>query len=98
MVTGRKAFGKSQASLIAAILGKERVFLVAARFRQSGLVLLVVDVRDPLEEQQRENVGLEVGRIHRSAQNVGGFPQMRFKLSQRQPGFDVVLNGVLKGR
>lgn len=61
-------------------------------------VLLVVDVGDPLEEEQRENVRLEVGRIHRPAQNVGGFPQMCFKLSQRQAGFDVVLKRVLNGR
>ena len=45
------------------------------------LVFLIPDVADPLEEQQREDVGLEVGRIHRAAQDVGGLPEVGFKLA-----------------
>ena len=46
-------------------------------------VFLVPDVTNPLEEQQREDVGLEVSRIHRAAQDVGGFPEVGFKLAER---------------
>jgi hypothetical protein len=37
-------------------------------------------VREALEEQEREDVSLEVCRIYRTAQDVGGFPEMRFEL------------------
>jgi hypothetical protein len=40
------------------------------------VVLLVPDIADSLEEQQREDVGLEVGRIHRAAQDVGRLPEV----------------------
>lgn len=43
-------------------------------------MLLVANVRDALKEQQREDVGLEVRRIHWPAQDVGRFPEMRFEL------------------
>lgn len=46
------------------------------------LVFLVPDVADSLKEQQREDVGLEVGGIHRAAQDVGGFPEMGFELAE----------------
>jgi hypothetical protein len=38
------------------------------------LVFLVPDIADSLEEQQREDIGLEIGCIHRSTQDVGGLP------------------------
>ena len=66
--------------LEAVVLRKAGVLLVAAGLGQRGLILLVVDIGDALEEQQREDVGLEVGRIHRPAQDVGGFPEVRFEL------------------
>jgi hypothetical protein len=37
-------------------------------------------VRDALEEQQRENLSLEIRRIHWFAQDVGRSPKMEFKL------------------
>ena len=67
-------------NLEAVVLREEGVLFVAAGLRQRRLVLLVVNVRDTLEEQQREDVGLEVGRIHRTAQDVRSFPQVGFKL------------------
>ncbi len=67
--------------------------LKAVRLRKPGqllvagliddlLVFLVPDIADALEEQQREDVGLEVSRIHRAAQDVGGFPEVAFELTQ----------------
>src|ERR1019366_4674512 len=43
-------------------------------------------IRDALEEQQREHVGLEICRIHRPAQNVRRFPQVGFKLTEGNCG------------
>jgi len=56
--------------------------LFVASFIDDLLVLLVPDIADALEKQQRENVGLEVSRIHRTAKDVRGFPQMTFQLGQ----------------
>ena len=67
--------------LKAVVLRELGVFLVAAGFRQRGLVFLVVHIGDALEEEQREDVGLEVGGIDRAAQDVRGFPEMGFKLA-----------------
>ena len=66
--------------LEAVVLGEAGVFLVAPGFLQRRLVLLVMHVGEALEEQEREDVGLEVRRIHRPAQDVGGFPEVRFEL------------------
>jgi hypothetical protein len=68
--------------LEAVVLGELGVFLVAAGFREGGLVFLVMHVRDALEEQKRENVGLEVRGIHRPAQDVRRLPEVGFKLAQ----------------
>ena len=38
-------------------------------------MLLIVDIRKPLEEQQREDLGLEVRRIHRPFQVPRGLPE-----------------------
>ena len=62
------------------VLREPGVFLVAAGFGQGGLIFLVMDIRDAFEEQQREDVGLEVGGIDRAAQDVGGFPEVGFEL------------------
>ena len=64
------------------ILRELGVFLVAAGFRQRGLIFLVMHIGDALEEQERENVGLEISGIHRPAQDVGRLPEMRFELAQ----------------
>ena len=69
-------------NLEAVVLREERVLLVAAGLRQRRGVLLVVHVGDALEEQQREDVGLEVGGIDRAAQDVGGLPEMGFELAE----------------
>jgi uncharacterized membrane protein len=50
--------------------------LLVAGLVHDLLVLLVPDITDALEEQQRKDVGLEVSRIHRAAQDVGGFPEV----------------------
>ena len=60
--------------------------LLIASLVDDFLVFLVPDVADALEEQQREDVGLEVSRIHRAAQDVGGLPQVAFKLAQSDIG------------
>ncbi len=46
-------------------------------------VLLVPDIAEPFKEQQREDVALPVGAIDRApAQDIGGFPKMRFELGK----------------
>ena len=45
-------------------------------------IFLIPDITDALEEQQREDVGLEVGGIYRAAQDVGGRPQVGFELGK----------------
>ena len=54
-------------------LGK---FHVAVGLIQGHGILLVIDVGEPLEEQQREDVGLEIGRVDRTAENIRSFPKM----------------------
>ena len=54
----------------------------AARSHSLG-GLLVPDVADPLEEEQRQDVALPVGAIDRRAtQDVGGFPEVGSDLLQ----------------
>lgn len=43
---------------------------------QGNGILLVIDVGEPFEEQKREDVGLKVSRIDRTAQNICGRPQV----------------------
>lgn len=50
--------------------------LLVARLIDDLLVFLIPDIADALEEQQREDVGLEVRRIHWAAQDVGGLPEV----------------------
>ena len=77
VVTARTSFQwQSVGNLEAVVLREPGVFLVAAGFGQRGLVLLVMDVRDAFEEEQREDVGLEVGGIHRPPQDVRRFPEV----------------------
>ena len=79
-------------NLEAVVLRELGVLLVAAGFRQRRRVFLVVDIGDALEEEQREDVGLEVGGVHRAAQDVGGFPEVGFELAK---GGDVVVHAWL---
>ena len=67
-------------NLKAVVLRELGVFLIAAGFRQRRRVFLVMHIRDAFEEQQREDVGLEVGGIHRPAQDVGRLPEVGFEL------------------
>ena len=53
------------------VLGECRELMVSAGIGQGQPVLLQVDIRDPLEEHQREDVGLEVGLVDRPAKQVG---------------------------
>ena len=62
-------------------LGEEGQFGIAGLIDDLG-VFLVPDIADPLEEQEREDVGLEVSRIHRAAQDVGGLPEVAFELTE----------------
>ena len=73
---------QSFGNLKAVVLRELGIFLVTARFRQGRRVFLVIDIRDSLEEEQREDVGLEVGGIHRAAQDVRGLPEVGFKLAK----------------
>jgi hypothetical protein len=41
-----------------------------------------VNVGDAFEEQEGENVGLEISRINRAPENIGGFPEVGFELVQ----------------
>ena len=86
-------------NLEAVVLGKAGVFFVAAGLLQGRLVLLVVNVREALEEQEREDVGLEVRRIHRTAQDVRGLPEVGFKLIEGDGvrGHAAVPNGLCTG-
>ncbi len=61
--------------LEAVVLGQRGEGLVAAVVGQGSRVLAVPGVADPLEEEQREDVGLEVSRIDRTAQGVRGRPE-----------------------
>lgn len=57
--------------------------LLVTGFVNDLLVFLVPNVADALEEQQWEDVGLEVGRIHGPAQDVGRFPEVGFNQVER---------------
>jgi hypothetical protein len=46
------------------------------------LEFLVPDITDALEEQERKDVGLEVGCIHRATQDVGGFREVTFESAE----------------
>jgi hypothetical protein len=40
-----------------------------------------MNVGDALEEEERKNVGFEVSGVHRAAKDVGGLPEVGFKLA-----------------
>ena len=60
--------------------------LVTAEVGERRGVLHVPRVADPLEEQHREHVRLEVGRVNRPAEAVRGRPEARFEFLLRQLG------------
>ena len=63
------------------VLGEPGELGIAIRLGEGILEFLVVHIGDTLEEQQREDVGLEVRSIDRSAQYVGGLPKMGLQLA-----------------
>ena len=66
-------------NLEAVVLREEGVVHVPSRLLQRLRELLVVNVADPLEEEEREDVGLEVGGINGAAQDVCGLPEVGLK-------------------
>lgn len=46
------------------------------------LTLILIDIRDTLEEQQWEYVRLEIGCIYWAARNIRGFPEICFQFRQ----------------
>ena len=66
------------------VLGEGRELVVAAGLLQRLGELLQVDVTDPLEEHQREDVRLEVGLVDASAEQVGSLGEVLLQLGQRQ--------------
>ncbi len=74
------ALGDSEA----VVLGKRSELMIAARIIERLLELLDVDVADPLEEHQREDVGLEVGLVNAAAEKVGGLRKILLQLGKRE--------------
>jgi len=72
------AFG----DLKAVVLGKKCRLFVAVKLHQCSGVFLVMNIRKALEEEQREHIRLEVSSIDWPAQDVGGFPKVRFELGE----------------
>ena len=69
--------------LEAVLLGQVRILLVAIRLLQGTRPLLVVDIGDALEEQEGKDVGLVVGGVDGSAQDVRGRPEVQLQLGER---------------
>lgn len=65
--------------LKAVLLWEVRVLGIAVRLLECLGAFFVVDIADPLQEQQREDVRLEIGCVNRAAQDVGGLPKHRFQ-------------------
>ena len=68
------------------LLGLVGVLGVTVGLGQGGGSLFVVDVADPLQEQEREDVGLEVRCVYGPPQDVGGIPEPRFDRTFRIRG------------
>ena len=62
------------------VFWKQGGFVITIELLHRRIVFLIMHVRDALEEQEREHVGLEIGGIDRTAQDVRGFPKVGFKL------------------
>ena len=65
-------------NLEAVVFGELGIGQVAAGFREGRLILLVPDIRDALEEQQREDELLVVAGVDEAAQQDGGAPEIQF--------------------
>jgi hypothetical protein len=53
--------------------------LVATRFLESCGYLLIVDIGDTLEKEQRENIRFEICRVNWPSQDVGCLPKVSFQ-------------------
>lgn len=62
-------------------LGKQSQLSVADLLDDLS-VLLVPNIADAFEEEHWEDVGLEVSRVHRTTEDVGGFPKMALQLTE----------------
>lgn len=72
----------ARGKLEAVVFGKQRGFLIPTELHQGGRMFFILNIRDALEEQERENVGLEIGGIDRPAKDVRGLPKVRFELGE----------------
>jgi hypothetical protein len=59
------------------------LFIVAVGY--GLLVLTIPHITDALEKEQREDVGLEVGSVNQSPEDVGRLPEMTFELAECYP-------------
>lgn len=60
-----------------------QLFIVAVGY--GLLVLTIPHITDALEKEQREDVGLEVGSVNQSPEDVGRLPEMTFELAECYP-------------
>ncbi len=58
--------------------------MVAAGLLERLLELFEIHVADPLEEHEREDVGLEVGLVDAAAEEVGRSGEVLLQLGQRE--------------
>jgi len=70
--------------------------LFVAGVGYGALVLFIPHITDSLEKEQREDVGLEIGGVNWSPEDVGSLPEVAFALSDisRVPepkGFETAL-------
>src|SRR5690606_20556525 len=68
----------------AVVLREQGELVVAPGLVQRLGVLLEIDVADPLEEHQREDVSLEIGLVDAAAQQVSRRGEVLLELRQRQ--------------
>jgi hypothetical protein len=72
-------------NLEAVILGELGIGEIAIGVGQGGLVFLVPDIGDALEEQQREDELLVVAGVDQAAQQDGGTPEVGFEFLLGDP-------------
>ena len=66
-----------------------RQLFIVFILRQAVLVLLLPDVRDPLKEEQAEDVGLVVRGVDLPTKDVGGPPEVGFEFLETEIGHGV---------
>ena len=49
---------------------------VSTGFFESDSKFFIIDIGDSLKKEQREDVGLKVGSINGTTQDIGGFPEV----------------------